>query len=229
METKIRDPGHQAIAERIQVKAVFDGYSRLHDDDNETWGFRMSSKKTSAICGATLLLAAIFSGPNVLAEGSDYMIQPGDVLAVSVWKELDLQQQVVVRPDGKFTFPLAGETMAAGRSVNEVTHDLVEGIGPYIPDPVVTVQVQQIVGNKIYVLGKVLRPGEFLMTQEIDVMQAIAQAGGMATFAEENEISIIRRENGTQSSIPFRFGDVKYGRNLEQNILLKPGDVVVVP
>ena len=189
----------------------------------------MTSKKVAAIYGVTLLLYTIFGASNVLAEGSDYMIQPGDVLAVSVWKEVDLQQQVIVRPDGKFTFPLAGEMVAAGRSVNEITKDLIDGISPYIPDPVVTVQVQQIVGNKVYVLGKVLRPGEFLMTQELDVMQAIAQAGGMATFAEENEISIIRRENGAQSSIPFRFGDVKYGRHLEQNIVLQPGDVVVVP
>lgn len=189
----------------------------------------MISKNMAAIYGVALLLSVISGAANVLAEEGDYMIQPGDVLAVSVWKEVDLQQQVVVRPDGKFSFPLAGETVAAGRSVSEITNDLISGISPYIPDPVVTVQVQQIVGNKVYVLGKVLRPGEFIMTQELDVLQAIAQAGGMATFAEENEISIIRRENGAQSSIPFRFGDVKYGRHLEQNILLQPGDVVVVP
>lgn len=189
----------------------------------------MNSKNIAVIYGVTLLLISVFGASNALAEDSDYMVQPGDVLAVSVWKEIDLQQVVVVRPDGKFSFPLAGEMVAAGRSVNGITQDLIEGISPYIPDPVVTVQVQQIVGNKVYVLGKVLRPGEVLMTQQLDVMQAIAQAGGMATFAEENKISVIRRENGGQSSIPFRFGDVKYGRDLEQNILLRPGDVVVVP
>lgn len=189
----------------------------------------MTSKFPTVTFVALLFTALMFGSPNVIAEDGDYMVQPGDVLAVSVWKEEDLQQLVIVRPDGKFSFPLTGEVVAAGRTVESITQDLIEGIKTYIPDAVVTVQVQQIVGNKIYVLGKVLRPGEFLMTQEIDVMQAVAQAGGMATFADENKISILRREGGAQIAIPFRFGDVQYGRNLEQNILLKPGDVIVVP
>lgn len=189
----------------------------------------MNLSEQFRIHGLLLLLSCLLlSGPAAFAE-DDYGIQPGDILAVSVWKEEDLQQQVIVRPDGKFSFPLAGDIVAAGRTVESVRAELIERIQVYIPDPVVTVQLQQIVGNKVYVIGKVQRPGEFLMTQTTTVMQALAQAGGMATFAAENDISILRTEGGSQQTIPFRYDDVQYGRNLEQNIVLKPGDVIIVP
>lgn len=158
-----------------------------------------------------------------------YVIQPGDVLRISVWKEQDLQQELLVRPDGGISFPLAGELLAGGRTVGEVQADIVARIEEYIPDPVVTVHVQLIDGNTIYVLGKVNRPGAYVMQRPLDVMQALALAGGLATFAEENGISILRRAGGTQSATAFRYGDVQHGRELGQNILLMPGDVVVVP
>ena len=183
------------------------------------------------ICNRSLLLLFMFmllSGSPSYAE-DDYGIQPGDILTVSVWKEEDLQQPVIVRPDGKFSFPLAGDIAAAGRTIESVRSELIERIQVYIPDPVVTVQLQQIVGNKVYVIGKVQRPGEFLMTQTTTVMQALAQAGGLATFAAENDISILRSDGGSQQTIPFRYDDVQYGRNLEQNVVLKPGDVIIVP
>ena len=163
------------------------------------------------------------------ATGGGYLIQPGDVLAVVVWKEEDLKQEVLVRPDGGISFPLAGDIAAAGHTVQEVKQTIVDRIKEFIPDPVVTVLVQKTEGNAIYVLGKVMRSGAFVMPRPMDVTQALAMAGGLATFADENGISILRRAGGSQSALPFRYGDVQKGKSLDQNIMLQPGDVVVVP
>jgi polysaccharide biosynthesis/export protein len=184
--------------------------------------------------GATLvLLMAIALGLPTSASaaeaGGGYLIQPGDVLAVVVWKEEDLKQEVLVRPDGGISFPLAGDIDAAGHTVQEVKQTIVDRIKEFIPDPVVTVLVQKTEGNAIYVLGKVMRSGAFVMQRPMDVTQALAMAGGLATFADENGISILRRAGGSQSALPFRYGDVQKGKSLDQNIMLQPGDVVVVP
>lgn len=181
----------------------------------------------------TLFLFATLGMPNmanaVEATGGGYLIQPGDVLAVVVWKEEDLKQEVLVRPDGGISFPLAGDIEAGGHTVQEVKSTIVDRIKEFIPDPVVTVLVQKTEGNAIYVLGKVTRPGAFVMQRPLDVTQALAMAGGLATFADENSISILRRAGGSQSALPFRYGDVQKGKSLDQNIMLQPGDVVVVP
>ena len=180
-----------------------------------------------------LLLVTALGAPGmasaVEATGGGYLIQPGDILAVVVWKEEDLKQEVLVRPDGGISFPLAGDIDAAGHTVQEVKATIVDRIKEFIPDPVVTVLVQKTEGNAIYVLGKVMRAGAFVMQRPLDVTQALAMAGGLATFADENSISILRRSGGSQSALPFRYGDVQKGKSLEQNIMLQPGDVVVVP
>ena len=158
-----------------------------------------------------------------------YAIQPGDVLEISVWKEEDLSRQVIVRPDGRINFPLAGEVVAAGKSVENLRQLLSERLQKYIPDPVLTVSVLQLSGNTVYVIGKVNRPGAFPIVRNVDVMQALSLAGGTSTYAALNNIKVLRRENGEIRAIPFKYGEIEKGRNLEQNILLKPGDVVVVP
>jgi len=178
---------------------------------------------------AALATLAAVATPAVAQESDRYLVQPSDVLIVSVWKEEDLQREVLVRPDGRFTFPLAGEIQAKGRSIEQIKNEIVANIETYIPDPVVTVSLRQSLGNKVFVLGKVNRPGEFPLTQDLDVMQALALGGGLATFADADDIQILRREGGAQRAIPFDYTDVEYGRSLEQNILLEPGDVVVVP
>lgn len=160
---------------------------------------------------------------------SDYAVQSGDIIRVSVWKEADLMQDLLVRPDGKISFPLVGELSAAGRGVGEIRAEITQRVDQYIPDPVVTVQVIEAAGNVIYVLGKVNRPGAFVMKGPTDVTQALALAGGIATFGAESRISILRRSAGQQTAIPFDLDDIKDGRALGQNILLVPGDVVVVP
>ena len=148
---------------------------------------------------------------------------------VSVWKEPDLQVEVLVRPDGALTFPLAGEVDVDGKTIEELRVTLVERLKRYVPDPVVTVAVKAIGGNRIYVLGKVLRPGEFPFSSPVDVMQALSLAGGATPFAQVNDIVILRRENSTQRAMPFRYGDVERGKHLQQNVLLQSGDTVVVP
>jgi polysaccharide export outer membrane protein len=167
----------------------------------------------------------------VLAEEYDdsYKIQPGDVLEVSVWKEESLLRQVLVRPDGGLSFPLVGDVQAAGKSVAELQTLMTERLTKYIPDPVVTVSTQQLNGNKVYVIGKVSRPGEFVANQYMDVVQALSVAGGMTPYASANKIKVLRRENGKLTAIPFRYGDIEKGEDLEQNIILQSGDVVLVP
>jgi polysaccharide export outer membrane protein len=185
--------------------------------------------------GLFLVISACFVLPQtVLGQDSpqrsnSYLVKPGDTLVVSVWKEEDLLQEVIVRPDGGFSFPLAGDVMAAGRTVEMIRVELTRKLTRYIPDLVATVMVTGFDGNNIYVIGQVTNPGAFVMNPRVDVMQALSLAGGTTTFAELNDIKILRRRNGVQSVLEFRFNDVARGRNLEQNILLESGDVVVVP
>ena len=164
-----------------------------------------------------------------IAANETYKIQPGDVLEISVWKEESLLRQVLVRPDGGMSFPLVGDVQAAGKSVEELRTVVTERLTKYIPDPVVTVSTQQLNGNKVYVIGKVARPGEFVANRYVDVVQALSVAGGMTPYAAANKIKVLRRENGKLKSIPFRYGDIEKGENLEQNIILQSGDVVLVP
>lgn len=159
-----------------------------------------------------------------------YRIQPGDVLTVSVWKEPDLQGDVLVRPDGGFTFPLAGEIAAEKMTLAQLQLVVASRLQKYLPDPAVTIALKQLGGNRIYVLGKVNRPGEFPFSKPLDVMQAIALAGGMTPFAAANEIRILHRlPSGAQGSVTFRYGDIERGEALSQNIILESGDTVVVP
>jgi len=163
------------------------------------------------------------------ANADSYRIQAGDLLFVSVWKEQELQGDVLVRPDGGISFPLAGDMSVAGISIEELRATLVERLLKYIPDPVVTVAVKQIGGNKIFVVGKVNRPGDFPLNRPLDVMQALSLAGGATPFAAINDIHVLRRRDGKQQAIKFRYGDIEKGKSLEQNMLLESGDTVVVP
>lgn len=158
-----------------------------------------------------------------------YNLRPGDIVQISVWKETDLQSDVLIRPDGGMTFPLAGEVQAAGHTVAELTAVLETRIHRYIPDAVVTVTVKAIAGNRVYVVGKVNRPGDFPLMGPLDVMQALTLAGGATAFADLNSIRVLRREGEHQIAIKFRYGDIAKGHRLDQNILLKNGDTVVVP
>ena len=184
---------------------------------------------TRAVVCVWMCVAATVAAQPETAGVVRYEVQPSDVLQVSVWREPELSQQVLVRPDGGFSFPLAGEVSAVGKTVEELRVELVERLGRYIPDLVVTVAVLQIQGNKIYVIGQVNTPGEFIMNPRVDVMQALSLAGGTTAFASPSQIFVLRRDRGQQQRLPFNFDAVLRGRDLEQNVLLRSGDVVVVP
>jgi polysaccharide export outer membrane protein len=178
----------------------------------------------------TLLVSQLFQQVSA-GEGvvDSYQIQPGDVLEVSVWKEESMLRQVLVRPDGGLSYPLVGEVQAAGKSVGELQELITERLTRYIPDPVVTVSIQQLSGNKVFVVGRVQRPGEFVANRYMDVVQALSVAGGMTPYAASNKIKVLRREDGKLTAIPFKYGEIEKGVNLEQNIILQSGDVVLVP
>lgn len=175
---------------------------------------------------ATGLLLASSARPQVVPE---YDLQPGDQLEISVWGEDDLQRTVLIRPDGRFSFPLVGEINAFGRTAAQVEAEITEKISALIPEAVVTVAVAAIDGNRIYVIGQVNQPGTFVMNPRLSVLQALSLAGGLSAFAAIDDIKIIRRSGEGQRAIPFRYSDVSRGRNLDQNIQLEGGDVVLVP
>jgi polysaccharide export outer membrane protein len=158
-----------------------------------------------------------------------YQLSPEDILEVAVWREEHLTKQVVVRPDGAFSFPLVGEVQATGKTVEDLRLELADRLRKYMPDPVVSVAVLKVTGYKIYVIGKVNKPGEFVTGRFVDVLQALAMAGGVTPFAAENDIRILRRVEGKEYVRNFRYADVRKGRSLEQNIMLRSGDTVVVP
>jgi polysaccharide export outer membrane protein len=182
------------------------------------------------ICWPLLLLIGIgTAGGAELGPMDGYLLRPGDILQVSVWKETDLQGEVLIRPDGAISFALAGEMQAAGHTVGELTKLLEVRVRKYIPNAVVTVSVKTILGNRVYVIGKVNRPGDFPLSGPIDVMQALSLAGGATPFANTNHIRVLRRSGDHEISIPFHYSDVERGHKLDQNILLQSGDTVVVP
>ncbi len=158
-----------------------------------------------------------------------YTVKPGDMLEISVWKEPDLQRQVLVRPDGAFSFPLVGEVDARGKTVPELNKLVSERLTRYISDAVVTISVQEIRGNKVYVLGQVNKPGEFIVNPSVNIMQALSMAGGMTPFAATNDIIVLRGQGKQQNAMAFRYNDVVRGRSLDTNIELLSGDIVVVP
>ncbi|MFL6548541.1 MAG: polysaccharide biosynthesis/export family protein [Povalibacter sp.] len=163
------------------------------------------------------------------AQQTSYVVKPGDILEISVWKEPDLQREVLVRPDGAFSFPLVGEVDARNKSVSDLTKTVSERISKYIADAVVTIAVKQINGNKVYVLGQVNKPGEFIVNPSVNVLQALSMAGGTTPFASVNAIVVLRGRGAQQSAMPFKYAEVLRGRSLESNIELVAGDVVVVP
>jgi len=170
-------------------------------------------------------------GTAFVKKAPGYLIQPGDILSISVWNEEELQREVTVRPDGGITFPLIGDLQASGKSIRDLRAEITKGLSTYIPEAAVSLNLKQVVGNKVNVLGQVKSPGEFILTSGTDVLQALSMAGGVTAFASLTNIKILRRDKNTQEQtvIPFNYKKVLRGRGLEQNILLQSGDTIVVP
>lgn len=181
------------------------------------------------IFGLAVAIAGTAGAQQVVPPDQSYKVLPGDMLQISVWGEENLQEEVLVRPDGAFSFPLCGDISARNRSVNELQEEITKRLSRYISNPVVTVSVTQVLGNKVYVIGQVTRPGVFVVNPQVDVLQALSMAGGTTPFASLNDIKILRRTGDRQQALRFRYNEVVKGRNLEQNVILQSGDVVVVP
>lgn len=192
----------------------------------------LSALAVASVTAATPSPAAAVAATAASArtdETSGYLVQPGDLLTVTVWKETDLTGDVLVRPDFGLSFPLVGDLDARGKSVDQLRSEITERLKRYIPSPVVTVATKAVTGNHIYVVGKVQKPGEYPMVRDVDVMQALSLAGGATPFAAVNDIIVLRRLSAGQVVLHFQYNDVAKGQDLRQNVVLQPGDTVVVP
>ena len=167
-------------------------------------------------------------GGTVVADPA-YLIGPEDALDISVWRDETLKSSALVRPDGGVSFPLAGDFIVAGKTAMQVRDELVKRLEKFIPEPVVTVSVVRVSSYRVYVIGRVNKPGDFQVGRNIDVLQALSLAGGMTPFASEDGIRIIRKVDGKSTAIPFQYSRVRKGGDLSQNITLKSGDVLLVP
>ena len=163
------------------------------------------------------------------AKDSAYGIGPGDILEISVWKDESLTRQIVVPPDSVISFPLIEDIDVNGLTVADLRKIITEKLSEYIPDATVAVLFYQVNSMRAYVIGKVNKPGEFPITMETNVMQVLAMAGGLNPFASASNILILRQKDNKTEKITFNYNQVESGKNLEQNILLQRGDVVVVP
>jgi polysaccharide export outer membrane protein len=179
--------------------------------------------------GCAPLPAQTLAPTKVASDASGYRIGPEDVLEIFVWREEALKREALVRPDGAISFPLIGEVQAAGRTVGEIREEITKRLDKFVPDPAVSVTVIKTGSQRVYVVGKVSKPGEFTVGRYVDVLQALSMAGGLTSFADVNNIRIVRREGDHQVVFPFEYGAVVRGQKLEQNIQLRTGDVVVVP
>jgi polysaccharide export outer membrane protein len=165
-----------------------------------------------------------------IAEAPSFTIIAGDILQITVWKEEGLDQEALVLPGGTITFPLVGSIMAQGKTPAELQDIIKQKLHKLIPDASVTVAVKAALGHTVSVIGQVIKPGEFVMGRHLTVMQALSQAGGLTPYASEGGIIILRHdETGKEISIPFPYSDVADGSDLDKDIVLNPGDVVVVP
>lgn len=200
---------------------------------------------TSLRKSATVILALILTcgtcdaggppnkakAPNAVPPASEeYVIGPDDLLAVNVWKEPEISRNVVVRPDGRISLPLAGDMRASGRSPVQLEADIKALLLNYLANPEVTVIVQEARSQKFNILGEVEHPGAYPLSRSMTVLDAIALAGGLRDFAKGRKVYVLRiQSDGARVRLPFNYNDVIKGRSLSQNVELKPRDTVVVP
>jgi polysaccharide export outer membrane protein len=171
----------------------------------------------------------VAAGPAAPAVPPGYIIGPDDVLAVVYWKDKDMSTEARVRPDGRIALPLINEVHAAGLTPEELQKKITEESKKYMEDANITIVVREINSRKLFITGEVNKPGVYPLTSSTTVMQLISLAGGLKEYANSKNITIMRNEGGKQISLKFNYKDVAAGKNLRQNIELKPGDTVVVP
>jgi polysaccharide export outer membrane protein len=183
---------------------------------------------------------AIIAGNNVSADSAgmpanapredSFQIGPDDVLAINVWKEPEMSRSVPVRSDGKISLPLVGEMQASGTTPKQLAAEISKQLSNYISSPEVTVMVQQIKSQRFNILGQVMRPGSYPLSNPTTVLDAIALAGGFRDFAKQKSVYVLRQAtDGTPTRLPFNYKEVIKGKNPQQNVRLQPRDTVYVP
>lgn len=190
------------------------------------WAQRDPNQKPSG-----QLQASIKESSGVLpsTQEPNYIIGPQDIIDISVWKEPDFSRSVPVRPDGKISLPLLNDVQAAGLTPAQLGAQITTNLTKYVTNPQVTVIVSQINSQRIYILGEVARAGAYSLIPEMNVLQALSNAGGLTAFANSKKIYILRQDSGKQQKIYFNYKDVVSGKVPDQNIALKAGDTIVVP
>jgi polysaccharide biosynthesis/export protein len=182
---------------------------------------RASSQKTDDASKA--------AGPVSATTDAEYVIGPQDVVSIDVWKEPEISKTIPVRPDGKISLPLLNDVQASGLTALQLGRNIRDGLTKYLTSPEVTVTVTQINSRRVFLTGEVARPGAFPLLPNMTVLQALSSAGGFTQFAKLKNIYVLRNEDGKQVKHPFNYKEVVKGKNQEENILLQPGDVIVVP
>jgi polysaccharide biosynthesis/export protein len=181
------------------------------------------------IAGAIAVLSAV-STPISAQTAPDYKLHPGDKVVVGVYDDPKLlPQEMTVSPDGKISYPLVGVLLVGGRTVEQIRVEMETKLKKYISDPIATVIVTEVKGNVVYVIGQVLKPGQLVMNPTINVLQALSMAGGGNPYAKLDSIIVIRTTPAGQRILPFKYGQVASGKDLQQNVDLESGDVVLVP
>lgn len=180
-----------------------------------------------------ILLSALVLPAAAQAKDAPFTVLAGDVLQITVWKEDGMDREVVVLPDGSITFPLIGAVKVQGLTPESVQALVKTRLKKYIPDAAVTVSVKAALGHTVNVIGQVVRPGEFIIGRRMTVMQALSQAGGLTPYAKTSRIIVIRHgqegKDGEGVSIPIPYNDLVSGEALDKDLVLQPGDVIVVP
>ena len=184
-----------------------------------------------ALCGTTAAQApSKEAAPALAGPGNDYIIGVEDIMAINVWKDAELSlKDVVVRPDGKISFPLVGDIQADGLTVKQLQDTITDKLKEYVTAPVVTVTITRIFSKSVSIVGQVQKPGVYTIGSPMTVIELLSRAGGPTIDAKTKKIKIFRKENGKTLMFLFNYNDIVSGKNLSQNILLKSGDEIVVP
>ena len=190
--------------------------------------------KKTIILALIPVLMLVFTANGFAADqadsSSDYLIGKGDVLEIVTWKEPDFSRdEVIVRPDGKISFPLLNDIQAAGRTTEALKQDIQKGLKQYVDAPNVTVTVRSTASKKFYILGEVVHTGEYPLVKDLTVLQAFAIAGGFTEWASKKEIILFRHENGKEKVIRINYKDIINDSDFSQNVKLRPDDTIIVP
>jgi polysaccharide export outer membrane protein len=227
---------------RLQMMAVSLKTVSLKTVSLKTVSLKTVSLKTvPALAGALLLAAASLAhaqaaagrgagaAPAGVTPPPGYTIGQDDNLAIVFWREKDLSAEVVVRPDGMISLPLLNDIRAEGLTPDQLRQTLTTAAAKFVEEPTVTVVVKAINSRKVSITGQVAKPGLYPLTGPTTVLQLIATAGGVAEYADKEKILVIRTEGGKSVPLKFNYKEVMVGRQLQQNVELKPGDTIIVP